>query len=388
MLVSVVRVAVAVLLQVWLTAACYVRTFGRTPKSPGTLLISNHAHDLDGIAVPSRLVLEAPLFGRHRFVASRRLFEPGFLTTRFPSLTPWISRLDMSSFFRAMGALPLENEPLYRPIASYAHEIRLHFGNRTVGEVFSENVAEALSVSSDTAIDEIWSPPKIRKAQTPIGPTALREPFRSELRRALRRDVEAQLAAIVQELKSGCIVYLTPEGRLTRDGRLCRFREAFERLVREASACHLAAIAYDPFARRRLSVYVRFVPLPPDADPAVALRCARPVTVGQLLADWLADRPSSPFTGEEAARAVLERLSALPKSAFIVPELCRNPNRVVLRALAAMTARGFLVRRSGMFARSEIRTDRRFPHVTDIWAYQRNAFRETLDALTALSATP
>gem|GEM_PF-4646282 len=55
---------------------------------------------------------------------------------------------------------------------------------------------------------------------------------------------------------------------------------------------------------------------PPDADPAVALRCARPVTVGQLLADWLADRPSSPFTGEEAARAVLERLSALPKSGF------------------------------------------------------------------------
>jgi len=184
MLVSVVRVAVAVLLQVWLTAACYVRTFGRTPKRPGTLLISNHAHDLDGIAVPSRLVLEAPLFGRHRFVASRRLFEPGFLTTRFPSLTPWISRLDMSSFFRAMGALPLENEPLYRPIASYAHEIRLHFGNRTVGEVFSENVAEALSVSSDTAIDEIWSPPKnpespnTDRADSPARTVPVRAPTR------------------------------------------------------------------------------------------------------------------------------------------------------------------------------------------------------------------
>jgi MFS family permease len=385
------RFLIALGLVVYLACACRFLVFGRIPgHKRSTLIISNHLHDSDGMAVPPLLVLRAPLRRPLRFIASQRLFEPGFLTTRFPLLLRLANRVNMGPLFYALGARPIENQPLSRPLASYAYDIlRLH-GNLPADKVFSAEALRRVQAPAGTKLENLWDPSVLPAAQQPASLVDLREPYRSEFRFRGRDVIRSQLDALEQEMKAGAVLYLAPEGRLSQDGYLCRFRLALSRLLALSRERALIGISYDPFARRRLSVFLRFAPWLPHVDAAVQLRAVRPVTLSQLLCDWLLENKPEQFTAEQAAGAVLDRLQHLPPGAFLVPELRRSRRigRLVLRALAIMARQGVLLREDGGFRFGTVRACRTFPNVPDMLAFQRNTFRDIVAALNELQAIP
>jgi hypothetical protein len=124
------------------------------------------------------------------------------------------------------------------------------------------------------------------------------------------------------------------------------------------------------------------------ADPhdlAASLAAARPVTTSALLARWLL-AVDLPFADAEAREGVIRALAALPPDAFVDPEVRRDPDGVVAEALAVMTRRGLLVTEGALRRLAVERTDRRFPGVADVVAYQATFLEETVAALERLAA--
>jgi hypothetical protein len=155
-----------------------------------------------------------------------------------------------------------------------------------------------------------------------------------------------------------------------------------ERLVPLARVW-FAAIAFDPFRGRRLSLLYRIVEPAGPHDLATSLAAARPVTTSALLAQWLL-AVGLPFSDDEARDGVMRLRDALPRGAFVDPELTREPQACIDEALARMTRRELLVADGGRRRLGERRGDARFPGVTDIVAFQATFLGETVEALRRL----
>ncbi|HEY8529807.1 MAG TPA: MFS transporter [Paenibacillaceae bacterium] len=381
------RLIVALGLVAVLSCTCRLRVFGRIPgQKKSELIISNHLHDIDGMFIPPCLALRNPLRHPLCFVASKRLFEPGFLVTRAPGLLRLVNRLNLGGLFYMLGARPIENMPLSRPLISYAYDtLRLH-GNLPAEEVFAEEALRRVGAPAGSKLKDLWSPRVLQAAQQSASLLDLREPYRSEFRARQRSVIRAQLEALEKEIRAGASLFMTPEGRLSDTGYVKRFRMALPRLQALAQARSLIGISYDPYARRRLSVYVRFAPWREEFDAFTQIRAVRPITVSQPLCDYLLEEKPERFTAEEAEHAVNVRLRQLPPGAFPVPELSgrRGLRRAVRRALREMVRQGVLARDGDAFRPGTVRTCRKFRNVPDMLLHLRNTYRDTLAALDEL----
>jgi hypothetical protein len=199
---------------------------------------------------------------------------------------------------------------------------------------------------------------------------------------ALRSGVDDDIASIVEIVRRGATFFVTPEGAYSVDGRMRPLRGIVEHLVPIADVW-LAAIAYDPFCGRRLSMLYRVV-RPADVDDVnTSLAAARPVTTSALLATWMLASGTA-FSAQQARDAIARARDALPAGAFIDPEL-RDVPRVVDLALAMLTKRGTLAFDGSSYTLTAQRRDPRFALVEDMVAYQATFHSETLDALARLS---
>jgi 1-acyl-sn-glycerol-3-phosphate acyltransferase len=365
-----------------------IRVFGRLPERRGPLLIlSNHQFDLDSVVVPALAMLTPPRAVRVRAVASQRLFEPGFLAPRLPVL--WRTVLRDPAFARllaALGVLPMENEPLARSLASLGAEVAARYGDLPLASVLSEPALAALPQHPDGSaggrrLHDLWSPPLVNLRPAATSLLALREPYRGDVRRALRPRLQAQIAAVTDALHRGETVFLTPEGRITADGRLGRMRAALDHLLPAGSGrVHLAAISYDPFRRARPTMLCRLVPPALSGDLTRSLAAARPVTVSQLLAGWLVAEEPTSFGAAEAAGAVRARLAGLPDAAWVPPEMRSRPDAETSAALAAMVRGGWLAAAQGRFRPTRLRRSTHLHEAGDIFAHQANQLAETVGA--------
>ena len=118
-------------------------------------------------------------------------------------------------------------------------------------------------------------------AWQPASALAMLPRHRTEVRGAVRAQVEAQIARARAVLQAGGTLYLTPEGHPSGCGRLLRLRQALAALSPEAPVW-LAAIAYDPLRRSGpLPAMVRICRPALPADLTASLAAARPVTRSQ-----------------------------------------------------------------------------------------------------------
>lgn len=377
------RAGLALILSPYMHIAYRIRGWGRLPFRRGpTLVVSNHVHDLDTVTMVMRLSLAGPWRDPIFVAVSRRLFEPGYMAVRAPRLRRWLSRSNWSPFFRALGFLPIENELRSRPLRSLAWTVQRVRGDLPVREVFTEVVERTLGPTAEhLRLGDILNARFFDAAQVHFTLGALREPYRSEVRALTRRQVEADLARLQAVLRGGGTLYIMPEGGPSPDGRLRRLKAALWTLA-PLGRIYLAPISYDPFLGRRLSVLYRVIPLSGSRDVATALAAARPVTVSQVLAEWLSRiEAGDAFSAGEAIHAVGSRLDALPPVAFIDPLLRRRPERVVRAALQTLVRLRVLRRRRGRYALTNHRTHHKFPWVPDILAHQARVFAETREAL-------
>jgi hypothetical protein len=359
-----------------------IRAWGRLPKKRGaTLVICNHQHDLDTTAVITRLILDGPWFEPVYSAGSRRMFEPGFMGFRTRWLRSLLRRADWSGLFGALGVLPIENELRRRTLASFAAAVERKHGDLVLEDVFDayalaplgDGIARRrISFLADSSVFVT-----ARNAPTMI--EYVRQPYRDEILAQMRVDLDSDLARIERTLASGKTFYLTPEGRYSIDGRMSRVRTTLRRLAPLATV-YLSAVSYDAFVGRRLSMLFHIV-LPADASHlGLSLAAARPVTTSQLIADWLVKSPAV-IDVAAAARAVSERLAALPPSAFVDPELRRRPAAMARAALEGLIRLRIL---KSSYALTPNRRHPQFPGVPDIVAHQANQFAETLAALREL----
>ncbi|GGJ12428.1 hypothetical protein GCM10010885_22260 [Alicyclobacillus cellulosilyticus] len=385
------RLLIASIIRAAVTALCRVRVEGRLPRRRGsTLVVANHLHDFDGMILPAWLTFGGPWRKPVYFAASQRLFEPGFLAVRFPGLARWLCGINLRGLFWRVGVRPIENQPLSRPLASYADEVRRTAGDLPLGKVFTPDAVARLGLPEDAPLSAVWRYPAFVRAQAPASLVDLREPYRSAVRRAARSQISAQLAELIRLVEAGGTLFLTPEGRYSPDGYVHRFRMAFGPLFARAEHHFIAALTYDPFAFRRLGVWVRILSVPRGADLLRMLRASRPVTPSQVVLHVLL-RPdgsgpggtSARMTASDIAAGVARYIAQLPPTVSVVPELRRGLQRTVRRTLRGMVRRGILVREGDVYRLGPVHTDPRFPHVPDISAWLLQALQDTVQAASA-----
>ncbi|HTD36538.1 MAG TPA: hypothetical protein VK669_03400 [Candidatus Limnocylindrales bacterium] len=358
-----------------------VRQFGRLPFERGpAVLIANHQHEDESEIVVQRAFLQGPW--RQLFTASsRRMYEPGFFAVRMPWLAPLMREVNAGPLFMTLGMLPLENELSSRPLRSLALAVRERHGDLPLGIVFRpEALAAARGASS---LGDLLAPAFFAAGETRVKLAYVLEPYRGELIASLRASVEEDIARIVGVVRGGATFFVTPEGFYSTDGTMRPLKGIVEHLVAVATPW-LAAIAFDPFRDRRLSMLYRVLRPYDPHDLATSLAAARPATTSALLAQWLL-AVGLPFERREAREGVRRLRDALPPGAFVDPELRRDPDGCVDEALDVLAARGTLVLGSGRYALGERRGDPRFHGVADMIAYQNAFLGETVAALYRLA---
>jgi hypothetical protein len=248
--------------------------------------------------------------------------------------------------------------------------------------------AEAYAAAAPAArsVADLLAPALFAAGETRVRLSFVREPYRGELLADTRAGIDADVARIAGVVRRGATFFVTPEGFYSTDGRMRPLKGIVEHLVPLARVW-FAAIAFDPFRGRRLSLLYRVVEPADPHDLATSLAAARPVTTSALLAQWLL-AVGLPFADDEARDGVVRLRDALPRGAFVDPELARDPRACVDEALGRMTARALLVGDGGRRRLAQRRSDARFPGVADIVAYQAAFLGETTAALRRLADPP
>lgn len=365
-----------------------IRVWGRLPWRRGaTIAVCNHQGDLDTVAAPVHLILSGPWNRPVYASGSRRMFEPGFMTMRLYWALSAFRSLNATKLFNAIGVMPIENELRTRSLMSLAANVSGRHGNLPLGEVFASSTLAELGISSSARIKELFTRKWFSAAdEARVQIKSLQEPHRSEIFAETRANIEPDFQTFERLLREGNTLFLTPEGRYSRDGRLSPFLSLLTRLLPLAESVWLVAMSYDVFVGRRFSLLMRVVEPADPADLTTSIKAARPITTSQLAGFWLERRGEREFTLEEMESGVTALLSSLPKRAFVDPELTRAPHEMTRRAIAGMRRLGTLAQTANSYRVTAQRRHPRFALVDDMIAYQARFFEETVDALRALDA--
>jgi 1-acyl-sn-glycerol-3-phosphate acyltransferase len=265
------QLAVGVVLSAFAAAWCQVEQAGEATDAlqPRRLLVFNHKRDLD-IPVLVRALLGPHTLttwpGRLVFVGSSELYLPGFLALHFPQLGPlrWtLLGLNLGPVLRTLRVLPVSTPGQPRLVAIWLREAADVFG----GE---RPLATFLTAEWAARLAGAGLPPQVTlaRALTPrhraalaldVPPEAFQPPVRLRLALAGARRAQAHLRALAAELAVGNVVVMSPEGDLSPDGHLQRFRSGLVRLLKAApgTAVVPVGITYDVLARRRPRAFVR-----------------------------------------------------------------------------------------------------------------------------------
>ncbi|MHB1683909.1 MAG: MFS transporter [Bacilli bacterium] len=381
------RLLIASVVWLYLRFAYHIEFVGRLPLRRGaTLIVSNHQHDLDGMVAPAWFTLAGPWRHPVYYVASQRMFEPGFLATRLPKiLHPLLYRVNAAGFFRVLGVLPIENQPLMRPISSFGYAVRKTQGNLALDEVFTPEALRDFDLKPKESLGALWkgryaTDTLIRR----VSLTALREPYRTMVRTAQRAEIEKQMYNLKERLREGGTLYLTPEGRYSLSGRVQRLRLAFAELRPLADRVYGMTINYDPFLRNQLSLYVRLEHFDSEMTASSWLASQRVVTVSQVVAAALLSLPDV-FSEQDVCAEVERRVQTFPASVFVAAELVQG-DRPVKQCLQGMIRKGVLQREhaprslSSNLTCGTTRELTDFPGVTDILMFLQHSLEETLEA--------
>lgn len=357
-----------------------VRGWGRLEGAGGPrLIVANHQHEAEGAALVADLTLASGSWRRPIFtVSSRRMWEPGFMAERVPWLASVVGSANFGPLFSGLGLQPIENETQHRSLGSIAYALEA-FGDASIEEVFGPELARTLPPSM-LWLRDLRDRRNAAAARRSVPVAAILPPYQHEFVRAMRRQLAGDVAHFEALLDDGATIFLTPEGFYTGDGRMQPLRGILGRL-RGMAELYLAGVSYDPFGGRRLGLLYRIERERPGVPLEAQLQAIRPVTVSALLASWL-DGRTGVFSGHEAIEGVRRAIAALPKQAFLDPEVAADPVTVVRAALRRLHDLGIAERLGDRWMLADARRHPEFPRTGDIIAYQRNFHDETLAGLT------
>ncbi|WP_158246122.1 MFS transporter [Sulfobacillus sp. hq2] len=340
------------------------------------LVVGNHGQDIEGLVVPLLLFRSRPWGARVISAGSQRLFEPNFFTTRLPERWGyWLSAVNVGPVLWRLGVRPIENQPLFRPITSWAYHIFQTQGNLLASAVFTEEVLTGLAMvrtnKAPLRLRDLWQPRYARQGACLVSVTALQEPYRHQMRQQLAMHIRQQIAELLNAVRDGDLLYLTPEGRYTQDGRVGRFRMLWTVAQQHIPEVVGMATAYDVLRPGPLHVWMRWTERMKAPWAQTILRARRPITASHVVAvavEGMADESSA----MARAKALMAKI---PADAQVASDLATRPDEVLTRALHFLWPR----HQHGVVC------DPRLPGVPDLVQYYRNQWDETIAALTQIS---
>lgn len=370
--------AVAAILKTYARLHFRLKIMGSVPKEP-YLIVANHAHDADSIVLPVTLALDRGVGRPLISSGSMRLFEPGFLAERMGDrFGRWVAWFNVGPILWWLGVRPIEDSPLNHSLRTWGYFVYQSYGNLPLKDVF---VADALERGGDNlALRDLWSKKGWDLGAPRHSVTVLAPAFRGWMKDQTRRQVQEQMALLTDAAIRGLAVYCTPEGRLTLDGRLTRFRASLTTLLEHPPRAGIAVLgtSYDLMVDGRMHVWSHFATLPPDAPIRQSVSAARPITASHIVAQAWQNTPQKTFeTVYESAHKLFEEMSLTPIT--MADDLRAVPERL-LKARSQWLCEHL---KEGQHL-----TDRRFPYVTDFIAYYCNQLAEIQEDLIALAPSP
>ncbi|MDQ7849192.1 MAG: hypothetical protein QN152_02540 [Armatimonadota bacterium] len=346
--------------------ALQVQDAARYRHRPSTLVVVNHKRDLDSVIIPPTLYFNGVRPKRPLWFAGREdMFVRGFLAG-YQVVPRWLRRLlhemDLTAVLGALRVLPVRRFP-ERTMAEALHEVLRAYGDRPLAEVLSPQEAEplarlcgpgaTLSAALAWRFHDRWQRRATLQAFAPR--------WRETLRERQRAVVAGQMRALADVLDRGENLYLAPEGVISPDGRLQRFRSGLRQilsLVRVKVRLQPVCVVYDFMRPGPLRVFLTVgEEVSPGASPAESEQAARRalaalhvMTCTQVASHLLWDLLGQGHTTVEVSRFVRDVLDfarTLAREGLRVdPALLEDRGQArVYQWLSYATRRGLLVRR-------------------------------------------
>ena len=379
--VSLLRHFIAWIMKTYLLLHYRLVIEGSPPPQKGAILvIANHQHDLDGMIIPPLLTSMRPYRHAAFCVASKRLFEPGFLAFRGPKwMRPLLYRVNLAHLFRSVGILPMENQPLKRPISSYSHEIYEHYGNLLLSEVFQPELMMSIQARPEERLKDLWGIHLSVASRQEVTMQTLLPNYKQFIKKNERTKIEEELQCAKFTLQAGEMLFLTPEGKYTQHGKLIQMKQALKELLPFAERIIVSTITYDPFIEKKMLVYVRFDHTSVE-EAITKLAITRPVTLSHLVAYSWAHRKIDTMTMDElieSVRSLLQHMIGIKLSGSVQPI-----RTIVPIIVKRMTEYGLLKEINGNYHQGIYMNISEFPGVEDILSYYSNMLEETIQSLT------
>jgi 1-acyl-sn-glycerol-3-phosphate acyltransferase len=213
-------------------------------ESPSSLVVANHKRDLDSVLIATVLYYHdgvLPPSTPISFMADENLFQPGFLGNWIKGpglLKKALQPLSLNYILRRLHAHPIGKLDFHSvPVHDALRIIRENDDDHELREILKEEALDNLFEESSFGSPDMTISEFFEREGYPRKKVDSRN-FKSEFRKAVKKSklgaVKDQLGKFVQLLNDGAILYITPEGTLTKNGMLGPLKDSLLILIDEA----------------------------------------------------------------------------------------------------------------------------------------------------------
>ncbi len=238
-------------------------------EKPSTLVVANHKRDLDSVLIATVLYYHRG-FPRPStpvsFMGDENLFQPGFLGNWIKGpklLKKLLQPISLNYVLRKLHAYPIGKLDFHSvPVHDALRIIKERGDDHELREIIKEEALEELLEDSsfgspDMTISEFFDREGYPREK--IDSRNFKSEFRKEVKKSKLGAVKDQLGEFAELLNEGAILYITPEGTLSRNGMLGRLKDSLLILIEEADADVVALptnITYDFMTKGKTRIFV------------------------------------------------------------------------------------------------------------------------------------
>ncbi|MBS3739966.1 1-acyl-sn-glycerol-3-phosphate acyltransferase [Candidatus Bipolaricaulota bacterium] len=213
-------------------------------ETPSSLVVANHKRDLDSVLIATVLYYYNGFLSPATpisFMAAENLFQPGFLGNwiKGPKLLKKILQpVSLGFILRKLHAYPISKLDFHSvPVHDALRIIQEEDNDPQLREVIKKEPLEKLLENSSLGSPYMRISEFFEREGYPRRKISSRH-FKSEFRKAVKKSklgaVKGQLTKFIELLNEGAILYITPEGGLSKDGTLGHLKDSLLILIDEA----------------------------------------------------------------------------------------------------------------------------------------------------------
>ena len=213
-------------------------------KTPSSLVVANHKRDLDSVLIATILYFDEGFLNPSKpvsFMGDENLFQPGFLGNWIKGpkiLKKALQPISLNYILQKLNAYPIGKLDFHSvPVHEALRIIKENDDDHKLKDIIKEDALESLfgdSSFGDTGmtISEFFDSEGYPRKK--IDSRNFKSDFRKAVKKTKLGAVKEQLNRFVQVLNEGAILYITPEGTLSKNGMLGPLKDSLLILIDEA----------------------------------------------------------------------------------------------------------------------------------------------------------